>query len=190
METLDQQIINEGRNNGEEYASIGSRIGASLLDFLIMSPISLGLNFYNIISLKSLPLALAIIVFGVLYKPLLEYFKGATFGKMILGIKVTDTDYEKMSLEQSVLRSFPFYLSTLVMLPMTIDMFTSDELTNITSFMEYGIFAQKFTADYAYTQYVNWATMLFFIGGIIAAASNKNKMALHDMLAKTFVMKK
>jgi uncharacterized RDD family membrane protein YckC len=190
MEALDQEIINEGRNSGEEFASIGSRIGASLLDVLIMSPITIGLNFYNVISLKSLPLAIVTLLFGVLYKPFLEYFKGATLGKMIVGIKVTDTAYEKMSLEQSLLRSFPFYLSTLVMLPMTIEMFTSGELSNVTSFMEYGVFAQKFTADYAYTQYVNWVTIVFLIGGIIAAASNKNKMALHDMLAKTYVVKK
>lgn len=186
MESLDNMLLESDR---KEFASVGSRIGASLLDLLILSPITIGLNFYNILSIKSLPLALIILTLGVFYKPLLEYFKGSTFGKMIVGISVTDTSYNGMSLDQSFLRSLPFFASSVILAPMTIAMFSSEELANVSSFTDYLTFSQVFAADYAYAQYLNWATSLFFIGTIIAMFANKNKMGLHDMMAKTYVVK-
>lgn len=186
MESLDNMLLKGDR---KEFASVGSRIGAAFLDLLILSPITIGLNFYNILSIKSLPLALIILILGVLYKPLLEYYKGSTLGKMIVGISVTDTSYNGMSLEQSFLRSFPFFTSSLILAPMTIAMFSSEELANVSSFTDYLTFSQIFASDYAYAQYVNWATFLFSIGTLIAMFSNNNRMGLHDMMAKTYVVK-
>jgi uncharacterized RDD family membrane protein YckC len=189
MDILDRNAFDDDKTI-MEHANVGSRIGASLLDFLILSPLTIGLNFYNFISLKSLPIAIVIAIVAILYKPLFEWNREATIGKSLLGIKVTNHSYETMSLGQSFLRSFPFYVSTLVILPMTINMFSSNEFMDVTSFSDYMLFSANFMKDYSYANYGSWFSGIFTIGGLIAILANKDKMALHDMLAKTYVVKK
>jgi uncharacterized RDD family membrane protein YckC len=189
MENLDENVLNfDGTRM--EHASVGSRIGASLLDLLVMSPITIGLNFYNYMSLKSLPIALGILAIGSLYKPLLEYFKGATPGKMMLGLSVTDQNYEKMSMDQSFLRSLPFYLGTLATIPLTLEIFSAEDFKDVTSFMDYSAYVVEKTKEHAYTNYVNYASTAFMVISLIMVISDKKRVALHDMLAKTYVVKK
>ena len=59
----------------------------------------------NIVHLKSFMIYFIVALVAILYKPLLEYFFGATVGKYALDIKVSNANLEKITLTQSFKRS-------------------------------------------------------------------------------------
>ncbi|MCD6385696.1 RDD family protein, partial [Candidatus Sumerlaeota bacterium] len=75
------------------------RVVATLVDFIVFIPV-VALSFYAISS-KSLFLTLLLILPGVLYKPLMEAFYGATLGKMACGLRVVDKSGANLSVPRA-----------------------------------------------------------------------------------------
>lgn len=65
-----------------QYAKFWDRLGAYILDALIVGLISFGINYLNFISLKSFYVYLPIALIAILYKPYMESRHQATLGKM------------------------------------------------------------------------------------------------------------
>lgn len=104
-------------NKNVKFASYGTRIGEYLTDMIVLSIVIIPLNYYNFIDLKSFPIYLIVALFGILYKPLLEHFFGGTVVKYALDLKVTDLNYNKISLKQSFLRSFILIIVPILFIP-------------------------------------------------------------------------
>jgi uncharacterized RDD family membrane protein YckC len=86
------------------------RVGAYIIDFLVFIPITI-LVVWNTYSLKNTVVLVLLAVPGLLYKPLMESFFGATLGKMACGLKVIDAKGKKLSLPYAYVRFFPFLLA-------------------------------------------------------------------------------
>jgi len=93
-------------NQTKEIKFVGFwyRVIATLLDMVVLSPL-LVLNYYNIVRWKSILIMIVLLILLNLYKPYLEYRKGATIGKMLMEIKVVNERFERITLEQSIIRS-------------------------------------------------------------------------------------
>lgn len=81
----------DGEERNYRFAGFWIRVGATIVDILVMLPF-VGLSFYILLVLKSLPLMIVITVIMAAYKPLMEYQYGATLGKMAVGIKVVNEE--------------------------------------------------------------------------------------------------
>ena len=68
-----------------EYGKFWGRALAYLADGVILLLISLPITYLNITEYKSFNLYLIIAIVGVLYKPILEFYFGATIGKYLQG---------------------------------------------------------------------------------------------------------
>ena len=156
------------------------RVGAQIIDSLIFLPIGI-LVFWNILSLKSTALMIAISLPGLMYKPFMESFFGATLGKMACGIKVIDDNGKKLSLFGAYVRYFPFLLSTGVTLAGQLVLFTSEQFQSATSLMEIGQASQGNFLD-PVAKILN----LLAVIECIFAAFTFRKRALHDMLAESY----
>src|SRR5690606_41836408 len=88
-----------------EYGKFWDRVGAYLLDSLLVGVVVFGLNYLNITQFKSFLFYLPVEIVGILYKPYMERYYGVTLGKMALNLKVTDLNYNKIDFERSLLRS-------------------------------------------------------------------------------------
>ena len=80
-----------------EYAGFWIRVGASLIDFLVLLPV-VGLSIFNMMSIKSMSLMLVLTIAGAIYKPYFEWKKGATIGKSAVGIKVVNMNFEPITI--------------------------------------------------------------------------------------------
>ncbi len=160
------------------------RFGAQIIDSLIFLPIGI-LAFWNILSLKSTALMIAISLPGLMYKPFMESFFGATLGKMACGIKVIDDDGKKLSLFGAYVRYFPFLLSTGVTLAGQLVLFSSEQFQSATSLMEIGQASQGNFLD-PVAKILN----LLVVIECIFAAFTFRKRALHDMLAESYCIHK
>jgi hypothetical protein len=160
------------------------RVGASLIDFLVFIPITI-LSIWNTYSLKSTVALVLISLPGLIYKPFMESFFGATLGKMSCKIKVIDNDGKKLSLFSAYIRFFPFLLSTAVTLAGQLILFSSPQFQSAKSWIEISQAQQgNFLVVISYP-----VNILILIDCIVAAFSFR-KRALHDMMAESFCVYK
>ncbi|MHC4328744.1 MAG: RDD family protein [Planctomycetota bacterium] len=160
------------------------RVGAYIIDGLIFIPIVI-LGIWNLYSLKSTVVLVLASLPGLIYKPFMESFFGATLGKMSCKIKVIDDNGKKLSLFGAYVRFFPFLLSAGVTLAGQLILFTSPQFQSAESMMEIGQ-AQQGNFLGPISTVVN---VLLLIECVFASFTLR-KRALHDMLAESFCVYK
>lgn len=119
----------------------------------------------------------------LLYKPMLEYLFGATLGKMVFGIKVVDYTGNPTNFSSILLRNILGVLSSLTKILSGIFWFQSLFTSKTFSFEYFQIPYQNITLSGLVF------SGLFIIDVIVFIFNNKNQ-ALHDIIAKTLVVKK
>lgn len=181
---LDHDLATKGISLEETpYAGFWIRVGASLIDFLILLPIVF-LGTYNSLHIKSIFLMLILAIISVLYKPLLEWEKSATLGKMAVGIKLVDSRMNDISLNQAIKRYFPWIISYLVSTTMNILLFTHPEFPLIDDFMELGVLMEGTPINTINTVYS--FIFMILLGSL---AFDSKKQGFHDKYADTYCIK-
>jgi uncharacterized RDD family membrane protein YckC len=170
--------------NYSRPAGFWIRVGASIMDFLVFIPIVI-LGIWNGFTLKSTSLLILIHLPGLIYKPFMESYFGATLGKMSCGIKVIDDNCKKLSLLHAYIRFLPSFVSSTISLTSQLILFTSPEFKSVTSWIELGQAQQRGLLD-AFGSIV----ALFIMVDCIFVAFTFRKRALHDMLAQSFCVYK
>lgn len=160
------------------------RVGASIIDFLVFIPIVL-LSMWNTYSLKSTTVLILISLPGLIYKPFMESFYGATLGKMSCKIKVIDNNGNKLSLFGAYVRYFPFLISTGVTLAGQLILFSLPQFQSAESMMEV---AQAQQGNYLSP--ISTIMSVLVVIECVFAAFTYRKRALHDMLAESFCVYK
>lgn len=162
------------------YAGFGSRVGAALVDFLVLAPL-VYLNFYNFTTIKSLSLALLLILLTSLYKPVLEYLYGATVGKMVVSIKVVDYQYQPITADQALLRYLPWLIGNVISVFSTTHVFQLEGFEEATDFTTFSLLAA--TSIYEkWSQFAGWIVIISALGMLF----NQYKQAVHDQIARTY----
>ena len=87
----------QANENYSRPAGFWIRVGAYFIDSVIFFPIII-LSIWNTYSFKSIAVLILMNLPGLIYKPFMESFFGATLGKMACGIKVIDDNGKKLSL--------------------------------------------------------------------------------------------
>ncbi len=171
----------------EDYsrpAGFWIRFGAYIIDSLIFIPVVI-LSFWNTYSLKSTAVLILICLPGLIYKPLMESFFGATLGKMACGIKVIDDNGNKLSLFGAYVRFFPFLISTGIAMVGQLIVFSSPQFQSATSLIEIGQAQQE-----NFLAIIGTIVNVLLLIECIFAAFTFRKRALHDMLAESFCVYK
>lgn len=171
-----------------EYAKFWDRVGAYLLDALIVGSVSFAFNYANILHFKSFLFYLFMGLLGLLYKPYMESHYGATIGKMVLNLQVTDLNYNKIGFEKAVLRSLILIIPSFVYIPLHFLAFDNPQVTNTDGFMD---FSKALAAEYPIAQLLSSALSLIFIVDIIVllTESSGKQRSLKDFIAQTYVIK-
>ncbi|MBX2840207.1 MAG: RDD family protein [Flammeovirgaceae bacterium] len=181
---LDAELADnsEGFEN-VEYAGFWIRVGASLIDFLVLLPV-VGLGIYNMLSIKSMLLMLVLTIAGAIYKPYFEWKKGATIGKSAVGIKVVNMDLMPITLNQVVARYFPWIINYALSLILDFYLFSSPEFNSTTDFVEIGLITEGLPLEGINRVYS--FIFLIMVGSLIF---DKFKQGVHDKAAKTYCIK-
>ena len=85
-----------------EPVGVGLRIVAGIIDLIVMMVIMVPLSF---IVGQSLGAQLVVSLIGIVYFIVMEALKGATVGKMAMGLKVVKKDGSAISWQESVIRN-------------------------------------------------------------------------------------
>jgi len=160
------------------------RVGASIIDFLVFIPLVI-LSTWNLFSLKSTVLLVLTSLPGLIYKPFMESFFGATLGKMSCKIKVIDDNGKKLSLFNAYIRFFPFLLSAGVGLASQLILFSSPQFQSATSLIELGEAQQG-----SFMDVVRYPVNALVLIDCVVVAFTFRKRALHDMMAESYCVYK
>lgn len=165
------------------YAGFWVRTGAALLDTLILLPV-IGLSFYNSFAMKSFAIMALCSLVSLLYKPLLEWKRSATFGKSILGLRLIDKDENSITGMQSLIRNSPWIASGILSFLVSVQLYGNEAFHEASSFLEIGELSQ--------TSSLNSLNMLIsfaFLIVVLIVAFDSRKQGAHDMMAKTFCVR-
>ncbi len=168
------------------YASFWSRAGATLVDFLVLIPI-IGLSVANFILWRSYSLDLVFVLIPVFYKILMEWKFGATVGKMAMGIKVVNQDFQLMSLDQSFTRYALYFLSIVVNLITNFNLYNNPRFQEAADMMEASLVQQEVGQSMFLFSAI--ASIIIIIS-VLFVAFDQNKQSLHDKIAQTYVIMK
>ena len=169
-------------------AKLSTRFGAYITDFIIISLITIPLNYLNIVHLKSFMIYFIVALVAILYKPLLEYFFGATVGKYALDIKVSNANLEKITLTQSFKRSSILLIAPVLYIPIYYLAFNNPRLIEMSSFME---FSQGIQVQYPLQIFIGYISFAILVADLIIMLTDDKKLlrSLHDRIGQTYVLK-
>jgi uncharacterized RDD family membrane protein YckC len=173
-----------------EYGGFWRRVGAALLDALILSPMAITL----MIAVRYTHLAYVIyvlpaIAINLVYRVYLVQRFGGTPGKRILHLRIANLDGSPVTLRTAFIRYSPlFVLSGLSMIAIAIASLDlgAAGLDGL-SYMEKMVALNSHQA--AWNKPVVWITQAWYIVSAIMVAATSRKRALHDLLAGTVVLR-
>ena len=93
------------------YAGPAVRLMASIVDSFVTIPLSY--LYHNGLLEPSMTGFMLALLSQIIYKPFMEYYWGATIGKLVMGIKVVNLQYQPINLLQAAIRYIPWFLSIL-----------------------------------------------------------------------------
>jgi uncharacterized RDD family membrane protein YckC len=183
---MDQAVLDDEEHKKREmsnemlYASFGKRVLASLIDGLIFIP-TYCLAEYNYNTWKLLPLELLLtILLPIVYKIVTEWQYGATLGKLIMKLKIVDTELNSISFIQSLKRFSIYFLSYFFSVMSTIAVFYHPEF--------YQVSGEEM--EFLFETDIHWIllTMIFLVNffTIIFVLGTKKRQTLHDLIAQTY----
>ncbi|MEX1241680.1 MAG: RDD family protein [Cyclobacteriaceae bacterium] len=182
---LDQPLI-QTNVNSVKYGAFWPRLGALIVDGLVLAPVTFGINYLNITSWKSPIIYILVALLSVTYKPVMEYVYGATLGKMVLKLKVVNLKFEKATFSEILFRNVFHIVPSVVTMFLSITIYQNPEFASVSGYSEYSIFISEMKA----LQIINLATGLIIIADAIVLLADKYNRAWHDKIGGTFVIEK
>lgn len=166
-----------------QYAGFWIRVGAGIIDLLVMIPIFV-LSYFNQFNMKSIVLLYVITAISVLYKPLMEFKFGATLGKMACKLKVVNYEMNNITIDQAFTRYIPWGISVVFQLMLGTSLYRSPSFAYADTYME----IQAITQDSPLNM-VSGIYSLIFLVLICWLIFDKKNQGVHDKMAKTYCIK-
>jgi len=176
--------------NNEVYAGFGVRLGAKLLDVVILLPVVVLLMYINGLSKSAYFYAVVPnLLFGVFFEVALVKIYGATPGKLIMGLKIIQKNGDDIDWRAAFYRySVEFIIAILGVYVMILTLNLIDDAT----YMSVGFLKRNqliSTVNPIPIQIQAWISGLWTVTGLIVLVSNARKRSTHDFIAGTVVVK-
>ena len=173
-----------------EYGGFWRRLGALMLDALILSPLALALMLMlGYTHLAYLYYALPGLAIGLVFHVYLVQRFGGTPGKRILGMRIANRDGTPVTTRTAFIRYSPlFALAVVSTIATTLTSLSlgADGLEGL-SYMEKMVALNNHQP--AWAKVVGWIMQAWYIVGAITLAANARKRAVHDFIAGTVVLR-
>ena len=187
-ETLDSGFLN-GDDATPTFVGFGPRLGAALLDLLVLLPITGGVMYFTFFS-PNITGYFALFLLSVLIKPVCEKMFGGTPGKLLLKQKVVAKEGVGLSWGQAFMRYLPWAVGAIFTAYMQYNVFSIPGLEDADGFIEYQEIVQEYQMENGGALMTIVQSVVGFLPLISAffILGNKKKQAAHDILAETYVV--
>jgi uncharacterized RDD family membrane protein YckC len=173
------------------YSSFWQRVGAGLVDFLIVLPLVL-LDAFIGGKVRLLPLYMLvptqlISIFMLVY--MVRRYGGGP-GKLTLGLRIVMLDGSPITMKATLLRYAPIWImSTLTAVGTIIGLLAvPDSAFGSLGYVERGMLLNEHMPGW--TMAVNSLLQLYMLASLVTILANKKRRAIHDFIAGTVVIRK
>ncbi|HEY4785655.1 MAG TPA: RDD family protein [Bacteroidales bacterium] len=176
--------------NESIYAGFWSRLGSLILDLLISAPIIFLLEYINGLSRVNYYYTfIPGLLFTFFYHVYCVRKWGGTPGKLIMNIKILKLNGRPVDWEQAFLREIVSIIYSIVMIIVMIISLSkiSDELFDRLDYVQRSVILASLSP--ISFKFLIWFNNIWVYSELIILLLNKRKMALHDYIASTVVVK-
>jgi uncharacterized RDD family membrane protein YckC len=188
MEEASENLLTDFEEPEYRFVGFWPRFGALLIDGVIL--IVTGYLFTLFFSdTDSIAFILITSIIPFLYHPVMEYYSGATIGKMAIGIKIVNHELQKLSLSNVIVRNLIYIV--LQIISICIELYGSQHPEE-----NRNPFANIFSNDYGTDLYVKLSIIYFisiiiiYVLELIFLLTDEKFRTLHDRIGKTYVVQK
>ncbi len=176
--------------NEEVYAGFWVRVGAKILDFIVLLPV-MGLVFYfnSLSRTASIDILIPNLLFSLAFEVVLVKTYGGTPGKLIMGLKIIQKNGDNINWKASFYRfSVEFFISILgaYVLFLTLNLIDDSTYASLGFLKRNQLMS---TINPIPMKIQSWTNMAWLISGVIVLISNARKRTTHDFIAGTVVIK-
>lgn len=169
------------KENKIRHVAFGVRLGAYMIDSLILLPLNV-LAILDLMLWKSIPLFVFLNVIVLIYKPLMEWKYGATIGKILTKIRVVKMNYKPINLQDAFNRYIFFFANSFSGFIASLLLFYKTGFDKVISL-------DKLTEMQASNDNIlDSALLILVFVSCTFISMDLQRQALHDKLAKTFVV--
>ncbi len=162
------------------------RLGAALVDFLVLLPAGLLILLVNAY-MQNLVLVILLSLAIAAYKPLMEHYYGATLGKMACKLRVQNEDGTKLTMSAAWVRYLPWLIGSVFGLYVTYVIYQDPDFSRVDGYLSYVQLISQ-DADIARISRIQqWVGVLPLLSALVLLF-NKPKQAAHDILADSYVV--
>lgn len=176
--------------NDSIYAGFGSRLGSLLIDTLIYWPFILLIEYINGLSRTNYYFTFLISLSFLFFYHIYCVKKwGGTPGKLIMNIKILKINGKPVEWEQAILRhivSIIYSVITTILICISISKI-SDDLFDKLSYVQRSMVLTSLSP--VPIKALMWFNNIWVLSELIVLLFNQRKMALHDYIASTVVIK-
>lgn len=186
MDTPQDNLLIDFEEPKYQFVGFWPRFGALFIDGIILGVFALIFSFiFN--DVNSLTFILTTSLIPIIYNPVLEYYYGATIGKMAIRIKIINYNLRKLTLNNVILRNIIYFTLQLISLAGDLNQyFNRDGITNL--FSLFTNFEDWFTTVAIFTVVYLILFIVVYIVEIIFLVSDEKHRSLHDRIGKTYVV--
>jgi uncharacterized RDD family membrane protein YckC len=172
------------------YSTFGQRVGAYLIDFLILCPfIPLDYFFAGQWRMYHAYAFVPMELFGVFFYIYLAVRYGGTPGKLMLGLRIANLDGSRVLWKAAALRYAPFWILEVAMSVLTI--MAALAMTD-DAYAALGYFERSDAMDeqQPMIMIVTWLLFAWMFACLVTMMVNDKRRTLHDFIAGTVVLRK
>jgi uncharacterized RDD family membrane protein YckC len=179
------------RENGVlHYSTFWQRVGATLIDTLIVLPLFLIEYVFGEQS-RMVPLYLLVAteLIGAYFFVFMVLRHGGSPGKLLLGLRIANLDGSRVTLKAVAMRYFPLWAVNLAIAAMTVmaGLGMTDEAYKALEYLER---SDAMEAQMPLIEPLTWLMMIWLAASAATLLANAKRRTLHDFIAGTVVVRK
>lgn len=176
--------------NENVYAGFWIRVGAKILDAIVLLPV-MGLVFYfnSLSKSASMNILIPNLAFNLAFEVILVKIYGGTPGKLIMGLKIIQKNGDDINWKASFYRySVEFFIAILgaYVLFLTLNLIDDSTYASLGFLKRNQLMS---TINPIPMKIQSWINIAWLISGAIVLISNARKRTTHDFIAGTVVIK-
>lgn len=176
--------------NENVYAGFWIRVGAKILDAIVLLPV-MGLVFYfnSLSKSASMNILIPNLAFNLAFEVILVKIYGGTPGKLIMGLKIIQKNGDDINWKASFYRySVEFFIAILgaYVLFLTLNLIDDSTYASLGFLKRNQLMS---TINPIPMKIQSWINIAWLISGAIVLISNARKRTNHDFIAGTVVIK-
>lgn len=181
-----ENLLNDFEQPQYSYVGFGPRLGALIIDAIILWAVNMLIGFPLNELNNSLVVLIVTAAIPLFYNLFLEYKYGATLGKMLLKIKIVNYELQPPGINNIILRNIIYIAVQFISFGTELTTYLKSQSSDSFEFTGFDSF---FTPAIIISLIFSGGVFVIYVVELVFLLNDPKCRALHDRIGKTYVVK-